>query len=367
MNNYKFWEDYNKNLKIEILKKCRKKKELYIDFHIHSNYSSDGRQSLTQIIDSTRKKGFDIIAITDHDTVCLYDELYEMVKNGFTNPLIIPGIEFTMDNKKYGNQCHLLQLFINPKDEEFLKNVLINYNAMFDRSKIQFQRLKYNDAIQEILKNKKIKISYKEYITYLYDNDLVPEYDTLSFYLIDKFKSVSVTTFDVLNLLEKYNKQDVYKDRKKLKDKRYKELRLKYEFNEQNKYNSRFLLSMLAVREVDDDWWQAPSSGSLSVNSYGQMHISELNNKYKIFFAHPTEKSLNVVENIIKNKRSIIGLEKNIRNKYEDINNFYNLANNMNLYTIIGSDSHDNSLKYYEDMEYFKIDSNSIKEIIKNI
>ena len=44
-------------------------------------------------------------------------------------------------------------------------------------------------------------------------------------------------------------------------------------YKRQNKYNARFLLSMLAVREVDDDWWPAPACGSLSVNSYGQLDV----------------------------------------------------------------------------------------------
>ena len=37
---------------------------------------------------------------------------------------------------------------------------------------------------------------------------------------------------------------------------------------------------MLAVREVDDDWWPAPACGSLSVNSYGQLKPEEINEKY---------------------------------------------------------------------------------------
>ena len=39
---------------------------------------------------------------------------------------------------------------------------------------------------------------------------------------------------------------------------------------------------MLAVREVDDDWWDKPSCGSLSVNSYGQITVEKINEKYKI-------------------------------------------------------------------------------------
>ena len=109
MNNYEFWEKYNKFIKGEIGRLCREKKELYIDLHIHSNYSADGKQNLKQILETTKEKGFDIIAITDHDSLNVYDELYDIVSKGVTSPIIIPGIEFTTDKREYGNQCHMLQ------------------------------------------------------------------------------------------------------------------------------------------------------------------------------------------------------------------------------------------------------------------
>ena len=365
-NNYIFWKEYLEKMNEKILELCNRKKYLYIDFHMHSNYSADGKQTIKQILDSTSKKGFDIIAITDHDSLDAYDEVFNYVKDGLTNPIIIPGIEFTMDSRDYGNQCHILQLFINPKDRCLNINVKQNYDAMYNRSKIQFKRLKENLAIEEILKKHKMRISYTEYIKYIELNEMVPEYDTLCSYLMDKFKKKGITTFDILKLLEKYNKLDCYKDRKEFKEKRYKKLREKYEETENNYFNIRFLLSMLAVREVDDDWWDQPSSGSLSVNSYGQLKIEELNTKFKTFFAHPTESKLNVVEEILKNKSSIIGLEKNIRNEYNDISSFDKLIDKRNLYKLIGSDSHDDSLKFYDDMSYYKIDSSEIKKIIED-
>ena len=365
MNNYEFWEDYLKKIKSEILKLCSKKKKLHIDFHMHSNYSSDGKQTLKQILENTKKLGFDIIAITDHDNLNVYDELYDYVKDGLTNPIVIPGIEFTIDNREYGNQCHMLQLFVNPKDKIIEKDVLINYQASFNRSKIQFKRLQDNLAIKDLIKNKKISISYEKYKSYLIRNNLSPEYDTLCFYLIDTFQERKITTFEVLDLLEKYNEYDCYEDRKNYKEKRYKELREKYQRTDINNYNSRFLLSMLAVREVDDDWWDKPSSGSLSVNSYGQLKVENLNDKYKIFFAHPEEKRLLVVENIIKSKKNIVGLELNKRSKISSVCYLDDLLKKYNLSKVIGSDTHDSSLEFYSDMKFYEIDSEEIKRIIK--
>ncbi len=363
-NNYEFWENYLKRIKSQILKLCEEKEELKIDLHIHSNYSADGKQSVEEIIKSTKSKGFDIIAITDHDSLNAYNELYCYIQSGLTNPIVIPGIEFTVDCKEYGSQCHMLQLFVNPKDKNLDKNVEQNYNSSFNRSKIQFQRLKENLAIQEILKRNNIKISYEEYCKYLNLNDLIAEYDTLCEYLISKFRQKNVTTFDVFKLLIKYNEDDCYPDRKEFKRKRYEVLKEKYKFQKENFYNVRFLLSLLAVREVDDDWWEAPSSGSLSVNSYGQLKIHEINDKYPIYFAHPTEGKLDFVESILKTHENIVGLEANFRNQYKDKSKFNQLLEDYCLYMVKGSDSHDSTLQFYQDMDFYKIKSSEMKEII---
>ena len=354
-NNYEFWAEYLKKIRKEILLLCKNKNDIYIDMHIHSNYSADGKQNIKQILESTKEKGFDVIAITDHDNIDVYDEIYNYVKTGITYPIIVPGIEFTVDNREYGNQCHILQLFVNPKDKEIIKNVKTNYVASFNRSKIQFKRLKENKAIQEILKKANIKISYLDYVEFIQKESLFPEYDTLIKYLMTKFKAKNITTFEILERLEFYNNIDCYEDRKNHKIKKFKKLKEKYAFEEINYYNERFLLSMLAIKEVDDNWWDKPSSGSLSVNSYGQLKVEELNTNFITVFAHPTETKLSIVSKIIDENKNIIGLEKNIRNEYNNINNFMNLLKNKKLYKIIGSDSHDNSMIFYEDMDFYKI------------
>ena len=164
-----------------------------------------------------------------------------------------------------------------------------------------------------------------------------------------------------------YNELDKFEDRKTFKQKRFEKLKQKYERNELNEKNTRFLLSMLAVREVDDDWWDNPSSGSLSVNSYGQLKIEELNKKYYTFFAHPTESSLEVVDRIIKENKNIIGMELNRRCEYNQINKFDEILAKNGMLKIIGSDSHDNSLQFYDDMNFYRIKSNEILKILNKI
>ena len=367
MNNYDFWNQYLCNLKKEIIKLCKKKDIIHIDLHIHSSHSADGKQSISEIINNALMKNFDIISITDHDSVGVYDELFEIVKNKLTNPLIIPGIEFTVDNKEYGSQCHMLQLFINPKDNVLINCVKKNQDAMFNRSKIQFKRLKENISMQTIFKDKKIKVCNRDFMRYLKKNNFIPEYETISCYLMDKLKEKNVTTFDVLNLLEINNMCDIYEDRKKLKLLRYSKLREKYKHAKYNNFNPRFLLSMLAVREVDDDWWDLPSSGSLSVNSYGQLKINELCNNYKIIFAHPTENKVDVVKKIVINNPSIIGLEKNYRNYYSNIKIFNDLCLKYKLLKTIGSDSHDNTMQFYENISFYEMSSKEFLVVIKKM
>lgn len=363
-NNYEFWDEYLEKIRNKILEICDSKKNIYIDFHIHSNYSSDGKQSINDILERTREKGFDFIAITDHDLLNAYSEIYELVRRNLTTPIIIPGIEFTVDNREYGNQCHILQLFINPKDDNLMNDVKTNFDASFNRSKIQFKRLKENKALAKLTKGKNIKLSYFEYVEYLEKNNLLPEYDTLCNYLSKKFETAQLTNFDILDSLEEYNNFDCYEDRRKFKNIRFKRLREKYNFEKKNYFDSHFLLSMLAVREVDDDWWPSPSSGSLSVNSYGQLKLNELNKEFMTFWAHPTESKLSIVNDNIKQNKNLIGLEKNIRNEYKNLRNFDSTISNNNLYKIIGSDSHDNKNNYYDDMTFYKMDSQELKGII---
>ena len=235
---------------------------------------------------------------------------------------------------------------------------------MYDRF---IERLKENITMQTIFKDKNIKVSNKDFMKYLKKNNFIPEYETLSFYLMYKLKEKNVTTFDVLNLLEINNMYDIYENRKKLKLLRYSKLREKYKPDKDNNFNPRFLLSMLAVKEVDDDWWDLPSSGGLSVNSYGQLKISELNNGYKIFFAHPTESKIHVVQKILIDNPNIIGLESNYQNYYSNISYFYDLCSKNKLLKIIGSDSHDNTMKFYENMSFYEMKSEEFLAIIEKL
>ena len=58
------------------------------DLHIHSNFSSDGKSTVEEILSSAEKRGLGCIAITDHNSF----KAYPLVKdNG--KIIVIPGIE----------------------------------------------------------------------------------------------------------------------------------------------------------------------------------------------------------------------------------------------------------------------------------
>ena len=65
--------------------------KLKIDLHIHSHYSKDGFESISDIILEAKKKGLDGIALTDHNTIDGLDEAKKIgIKNGI---IVITGCE----------------------------------------------------------------------------------------------------------------------------------------------------------------------------------------------------------------------------------------------------------------------------------
>lgn len=76
-----------------------------LDFHMHSNYSSDGEYSCEQLIHIARERGLEYIALCDHDQVVGVKQMQnEGRKYGIH---VIPGIECsTLFDGEF--DCHLL-------------------------------------------------------------------------------------------------------------------------------------------------------------------------------------------------------------------------------------------------------------------
>jgi len=357
MNNYEFWDNYLNDIKDRLNKLLEEKDTFNIDLHMHSYKSTDSDYTLENILKCT--KNLDVISITDHDSLEIYDELYNYLsKNKIDKPIIIPGIEFTTLNNEYGSQCHILEYFINPKDEEVISDVRLNREASYYRTKEQFRRLKNNKGFMEYVYKYDIYISYDEYVDNLKE---LPDYRSLSEYLMNKLKEYNITAMDVLEKCKYYNKFDKCIDRKEKTLNRFNYLEEKHK-DKDNSNNARLLLSTLGPRGVDDDYYKDyESTGSISVNSYNQIRIEDINKKYPLVFAHPNSDKMDIVEKIIINNKNFKGIENNISNKNEDINKINELNKKYNLALTKGTDTHK---EYLYDNNLLEVTKEELKKII---
>ncbi len=93
------------------------------DFHLHTT-ASDGRLSPSELVKMAGRRGMDIIAITDHDTVSGIDEALDAGRK--IKLKVIPGIE--LSTLCYGKSVHILGYFkaisnISPEFKNFLQEM----------------------------------------------------------------------------------------------------------------------------------------------------------------------------------------------------------------------------------------------------
>lgn len=75
-----------------------------VDFHVHSNKSSDGDHSPAELVGFARDHGMRAISIADHDTVAAYPEAIELGRRAGIE--VISGVELT--TLFAGREFHLL-------------------------------------------------------------------------------------------------------------------------------------------------------------------------------------------------------------------------------------------------------------------
>ena len=113
-----------------------------IDLHMHTKYS-DGSDSCIEILDAVKKRGLNIISITDHNTALAYEELEKINIGEFYNGKIIPGIE--LNTKVLNIPIEILGYGIDYKKmNELVKDIYIPAEK---RNKIEVERL-YNKCIK---------------------------------------------------------------------------------------------------------------------------------------------------------------------------------------------------------------------------
>ncbi|OOM82141.1 hypothetical protein CLPUN_05020 [Clostridium puniceum] len=98
------------------------------DFHIHSNFS-DGKFAIRELLDLYKKNDYDIISITDHDTLEGCSEAIEYGK--MIELRVITGIEIS--TKHNGEDIHILGYF---KDKDCRKKEMLEFAKIKEQDRI---------------------------------------------------------------------------------------------------------------------------------------------------------------------------------------------------------------------------------------
>ena len=101
---------------------------MLIDLHVHST-ASDGTLQPPEIVEAAGARRFAAIALTDHDNC---DGIAEFIAGGDAGgPLLVPGVELSIEPGDGFDRFHLLGLGVNPEDaglRRFLAKILVGRN-----------------------------------------------------------------------------------------------------------------------------------------------------------------------------------------------------------------------------------------------
>jgi predicted metal-dependent phosphoesterase TrpH len=124
---------------------------MFVDFHIHSNFS-DGSDTCLQILNKSMENGVSLISITDHNTVTSIKSMKQLANE---HPAIIwiPGVE--LDAKFRDKGYHILGYGISDNTN---MSELCEYNQ-----KVQED---YNSRLLECICKEDKRVSMGEYNTY---------------------------------------------------------------------------------------------------------------------------------------------------------------------------------------------------------
>jgi predicted metal-dependent phosphoesterase TrpH len=107
------------------------------DLHVHTNLS-DGTFSPEKVVECSKAKGLDAIAITDHDCIA---GIVPAIRAGEAVGLeIIPGVELTAELDD--SEVHILGYFIDWKDTSFVKKLDEISTVRKERAKKILERLR---------------------------------------------------------------------------------------------------------------------------------------------------------------------------------------------------------------------------------
>lgn len=348
-------DEYNKYVLKRVRSLLNEDRDDYlVDLHIHTKHSADGSQTVDEVIQRSRMYGFDIISITDHDSIEAYKDIFShphfKTEDG---PIIIPGVEFSVSHNEYRSRCHILKYFFDLEDNGFQDNITQNQKAYWKRVLLQFELIRCNQSLLYFSKKYNIIFDFQEYADFLsVQEQPIPEYPTVIRYIFNKLYEKGITVWDVYEKTVEFNSTDPCRERREKKDAALKRFYYKNRLID-IKHNYRKLSRILAIVGIDDeDYKEYPPSGNLSVNEYGQIKIHDMNNSGINIMAHPNNELLKTIHDY---NHVLLGVECNYRSTSEQNIATINKAMELNLAVTIGSDSHTTSDDYFSDLSFYKM------------
>lgn len=366
----RFWHHYNRRSIKQLESLLTSERQTYVvDLHIHTDWSADGEQSVVEVIQRARDLKFDVISITEHDSVGSYTEIPEILQSFATTdqyvPIVLTGIEFTVRYDDYGDMCHILKYGVNPRSQTILSAVEHNESAFWNRAQIQFQRVSQNPTLRMLSKRLGLTITFDEYGEYLTRFKVsVPEYPTLISYIHSKFAVHNVRLGELFRSVMTDAVRDTCEPRREMKLEALRRFEKKYSnlFNSAD-YPARVLSPILATPGIDDDdFTECLPSGNLSVRNYGQLFISDLPDEGVTVFAHPSGNRLHLMSYAVSNL-NIQGIELNRSNRHAKVDDVSRTAGDLNVFLTRGSDNHGPRYASYENMDFYQMPTRDLQRL----
>ncbi|MDP2919277.1 MAG: PHP domain-containing protein [Dehalococcoidia bacterium] len=108
-----------------------------VDLHIHTT-ASDGKHTAAEIVHLAAKRGLEVMAVTDHDSVEGIPAALETARS-YPQLRFIPGVELSTDVDK--GEVHVLGYFIDYTDAEFLASLERMRNSRVGRARKMVDKL----------------------------------------------------------------------------------------------------------------------------------------------------------------------------------------------------------------------------------
>lgn len=340
------------------------KEELLTDLHIHTSRSTDGTQGVMDVLNKTKEQKFDVISITDHDSIDAYEEILNRSCSELDNfPIVIPGIEFSVSHALYSRRCHVLKYFFDTECQAFCANLKKNKESFIKRSVRQFELMKFNKTLEYFQKTKGFQLSFEGYKKFL-DGCNVREHDysTLMKYIFGEMELKGIDIWDVYRKCCEFNGDDKCEERK---SKVQAALTRFYQKNKDKdiRHDYTKLTRLLAVVDVDDaDYKGYECSGSLSVNQYDQVKVEELENCGINILAHPNEELVSLYS---KYSKVFSGMELNYRSTALENETCEKEASRLCVLKTRGSDSHHLKDPFYDDISFYRVSSREFRDFVE--